>query len=156
MKNSAKFLRFLHCFALSATFCNSCIRTNEQQTIIELAASTTPMPNFTNYTGKYAQLALNCTPNFTICTSSIKFYAQHSANCGQKSGRFKIANLQKVVILFCGFTRCVKMCFHPPGNVLKTIKNDVKIFNTKTLKSVATPGKILPLAALFLLLYCNS
>ena len=48
------------------------------------------------------------------------------------------------------------MCFRPPGNVLKTIKNEVKIFNTKTLKSVATSGKIVPLAALFALLYCNS
>ena len=74
----------------------------------------------------------------------------------RKSGRFQITKLQQVVILFCGFTQCVKMCFHPPGNVLKTIKIDVKTFNRKTLKSVATPGIIVPISALFALLYCNS
>ena len=49
-----------------------------------------------------------------------------------------------------------KNVLSPSRKRLKNNKNDVKIFNTKTLKSVATPGIIVPISALFALLYCNS
>ena len=69
-----KNLRFLHRPDLSES--------------LELAASTTTMPNFSNQAEKYAQIALNCTPKFTIYTSGVKFYVQHNANCGQKKWSF--------------------------------------------------------------------
>ena len=50
-------------------------------------------------------MALNCTPKFTIFTSSVKFYAQHSAGCGQKSGRFEIMKLQQEAVILDGFSK---------------------------------------------------